>query len=219
MGITPMDIQEKEFERAFRGYDMEDVDEFLDQIAKDLEELIQENSELKEKVNLLQDKNKNFMQMEETMHSAIVVAQKAADEVKHTAIKNADTIKNDALIEARKIIEDARKRSGNLIDEHESLVEQAKAFKLRFRSFLEAQLAAIDNETTFEDAAKANGFENLTRNHEPEPETVSEPEKILQIPFEPKQEQEIEAESEQPFESDLDLDYGLERDLDSDPEF
>ncbi|MFU8795611.1 MAG: DivIVA domain-containing protein, partial [Dethiobacteria bacterium] len=198
MGITPMDIQEKEFERAFRGYDMEDVDEFLDQIAKDLEELIQENSELKEKVNLLQDKNKNFMQMEETMHSAIVVAQKAADEVKHTAIKNADTIKNDALIEARKIIEDARKRSGNLIDEHESLVEQAKAFKLRFRSFLEAQLAAIDNETTFEDAAKANGFENLTRNYEPEPETVSEPEKILQIPFEPKQEQEIEAESEQP---------------------
>lgn len=217
MGITPMDIQDKEFERAFRGYEMEDVDEFLDQVAKDLEELLKENAELKEKVSFMQDKNKDYIQMEDTMRNAIVVAQKAADEVKQTALKEAETVKNDALREARQIIEDARNRSGKIVVEHESLVKQAQDFKLRFRSFLESQLKAIDNEEWLDERSKTESFEELTREFEPVPN--SEPDKKAQAAEGPELKPESEDEPESPFESDLDLDYGLERDLDSDPEF
>ncbi len=51
--VTPMDIKNKEFERAFRGYDVKDVDEFLDHVARDLEQLLRENYELKDQLSQL----------------------------------------------------------------------------------------------------------------------------------------------------------------------
>jgi len=46
MRITPMDIEQQEFSRSFRGYNEEEVDDFLDKIVKDYEELINENIRL-----------------------------------------------------------------------------------------------------------------------------------------------------------------------------
>ena len=106
MTITPMDIQNKEFERSFRGYDIEDVDEFLDRAAKDLEQLMRENVELKDQTNQLLEKNKNYQKLEETMHNAIVVAQETAEEVKLTARREAELIRREAESEAKQIIEE-----------------------------------------------------------------------------------------------------------------
>ena len=151
MSITPLDIQNKEFERAFRGYDIEDVDDFLDRIAKDLEALLRENLEMKERVEKLQEKNKNYHKMEETMHNAIVVAQETAEEVKKSAKREADLIKREAERDARKMLEDARLSSSKVMGEHEDLVKQGQIFKLRFRSFMEAQIAALEKEEWLDD--------------------------------------------------------------------
>ncbi len=216
MGITPLDIQEKEFERAFRGYDMEDVDEFLDQIARDLETLLKENKELKEKVTELEGKNKNYHQMEETMQSAIIIAQKAADEVKQKALRDADTLKYEAEREARRIIEEAHGQSGRILDEHENLVKQAQDFKERFRYFIEQQLSAIDRLDLPQEPSKESAIEEITMQFDkqtdfdpqPEPEQIADAELNGDTDYETE-----------PFDTDLDLDYGLERDLDKDPEF
>lgn len=152
MSITPLDIQNKEFERAFRGYDMEDVDEFLDQVATDLENLIRENVDLKEKLSQLMEKNKNYQKLEETMHSAIVIAQETADEVKKSAKREADLIRLEAEREAKQVVEEARHRSNRVLTEQESLIKQAQLFKMRFRSFVEAQLAALDEEKWIDEA-------------------------------------------------------------------
>ena len=53
MKLTPVDITNKEFRKMLRGYDPEEVDEFLDQIVEDYEELFKENSLLKEKINAM----------------------------------------------------------------------------------------------------------------------------------------------------------------------
>ena len=225
MTITPMDIQDKEFERAFRGYDIEDVDEFLDQIAKDLEELIRDNMELKEEVEQLKDKNKNYHQMEETMQSAIVVAQRAADELKQNAAREANAVKNEAEREARQIIDNAKNRSGRIMLEHESMVKQAKTFKERFRSFVEAQLAAIDSEDLFEEPLAESADEPVEKAVEKgnvlefEPAVKYEPEAEEDITEQPLTNDEEEFEPEPDLDDDLDLDYGLERDLDKDPNF
>ncbi len=146
MPITPLDIQNKEFERSFRGYDIEDVDEFLDRVAKDLEQLIRENVELKDQLSQLQEKNKNYQKLEETMHNAIVVAQETAEEVKQNAKREADFVRREAEKDAQRVVEDARYRASKILSEQEELFKQARIFKMRFRSFVEAQLSALENE-------------------------------------------------------------------------
>ena len=172
MTITPLDIQNKEFERTFRGYDIEDVDEFLDRIAKDLEQLIRENNDYKEKIELLQEKNKTYHKMEETMHNAIVVAQETAKEVKQSAKREAELIKKDAEREAKQILEEARMRAGRVLGEHEELLKRARVFKTRFKAFLETQLTTLDSDEWMTEQLKGQGLGSTMRQQatkEPEP--------------------------------------------------
>ena len=172
MGITPLDIQNKEFERSFRGYDIEDVDEFLDRIAKDLEQLMRENQDLKDQLAQLTEKNKNYQKMESTMHTAIVVAQETAEEVKQNAKREAELIKREAEREAKNLVEEARSRSSRILDEQEELFRKAQVFKLKFRSFIEAQLAALEGEEWLEEPQKEEKVEEKTTefisNYEPD---------------------------------------------------
>src|SRR5690606_14937238 len=114
MPLTPLDIHNKEFSRRLRGYDEDEVNEFLDQIIKDYEALIRDNKELQSQVQQLQEKLNHFLNIEETLSKTIIVAQEAADELKNNAKKeaqlivkeaekNADRIINEALAKSRKI--------------------------------------------------------------------------------------------------------------------
>jgi cell division initiation protein len=150
MGLTPADIHNKEFERSFRGYAVEDVNEFLDQVAKDYEQIVGENMELKEQMGQLLEKLKSYQKLEETMHNAIVVAQETAEDVKQNANREADLIRREAEREGQRIVEDARYRSSKVLAEHEELYKQAQVFKMRFRSFIEAQLSALEMEDWME---------------------------------------------------------------------
>ncbi len=146
MALTPVDIQNKEFERGFRGYKQEVVDEFLEQIAKDFEHAVKEKLNLEEKVALLEDKLLQYQKLENTLHNSIVVAQEAAEDVKRNANKEAELIRKEAEKEARRIVDDARYKSSRILAEHEEVFKQAQIFKLRFRSFVEAQLATLELE-------------------------------------------------------------------------
>lgn len=146
MSLTPMDIHNKEFAHSFRGYSVEEVNEFLNRVAKDFEQLLRENLELKDDKETIAEKMKGYQKLEETMHSALVVAQGAADEVKQSARREADLIRREAEREAQKIIEESRYRSSKILTEHDDLYKQAQVFKMRFRSFLESQIAALELE-------------------------------------------------------------------------
>jgi len=217
LSITPTDIQNKEFERAFRGYEIEDVDDFLDQIAKDLEQLISENSELKEQVLQLQGKNKNYQKLEDTMHNAIVVAQETADEVKNNAKREADLIRKEAEREAKQIVEDARYRSSRIISEQEELFKQAQLFKMRFRSFIEAQLSNLESEDWLNEQKSESSTREIKREFEPKMNYDLKEEKISKTEEQFKVNVESESEPESEWEPDFDLDP--EDDHESDPDF
>ena len=89
MPLTPLDIHNKEFSRKIRGYDEDEVNEFLDQIIKDYEAFIRENKELQGQLEAIQEKVEHFKTMEETLSKTIVVAQEAADEMKQNRRKSA----------------------------------------------------------------------------------------------------------------------------------
>ena len=68
MPLTPLDIHNKEFSRGFRGYDEDEVNEFLDQIIKDYEILIREKKETEERLNSLNERLGHFTNIDETLN-------------------------------------------------------------------------------------------------------------------------------------------------------
>lgn len=138
--LTPLDIHNKEFSRRIRGYDEDEVNEFLDQVIKDYEQLIRENKEYKEQIETLKEKLDHFSNIEETLSKTIIVAQETADEMKNNSKKEAQLIVREAEKNADRIINEALAKSRKIALEVEELKKQAAIYRTRFVSLLEAQL-------------------------------------------------------------------------------
>ncbi|MEK3731111.1 MULTISPECIES: DivIVA domain-containing protein [Paenibacillus] len=156
MPLTPLDIHNKEFARRIRGYDEDEVNEFLDQVIKDYESVIRENKEMHNQLMAMQEKLDHFANIEETLSKTIIVAQEAADEVKNNAKKEAQLIVKEAEKNADRIINEALGKSRKVALEVEELKKQASIYRTRFRSLVEAQLELL----------KQDGWESL---ESPEP--------------------------------------------------
>jgi len=146
MPLTPLDIHNKEFGRKIRGYDEDEVNEFLDQVIKDYEALIKENKELNAQLESIQEKVNHFKTMEETLSKTIVVAQEAADEMKANAKKEEQLIIREAEKNADRIINESLAKSRKIALDSEELKKQAIIYRTRFRSLLEAQLDLLSQE-------------------------------------------------------------------------
>lgn len=143
MPLTPLDIHNKEFSRRIRGYDEDEVNEFLDEIIKDYEALIRENKALKEEADKMKERLDQFAQIEETLSKTIIVAQETADELKQNSKKEAELIIKEAEKNADRIINESLSKSRKIALEMEELKKQASIYRTRFRSLLEAQLEML----------------------------------------------------------------------------
>lgn len=143
--ITPLEIENKEFKRTFRGYNIKSVDIFLDEIIDDYEKTYKENIELKDKVNMLADQIRQYNTLEETLKSTLIVAQTTADEVTTSARKKAELIIEDAEANGREIKYRAKEDVRKIKDEYEGLKKEIYIFKSRYRSFIQAQLLSLED--------------------------------------------------------------------------
>lgn len=95
--LTPQDIQDKKFEKArFGGYDMSQIDDFLDQVLADYSSLYKENATLKGKMRVLVDKIEEYRAVDEQMRKALYTAQVSAREIVAKAQSDAETILKNA---------------------------------------------------------------------------------------------------------------------------
>lgn len=143
MPLTPLDIHNKEFSNKFRGYDEDDVNEFLDQVVKDYEIVIREKNGLEEQVKQLEEKLGHFTNIEETLNKSILVAQETAEEVRGNATKESKLIIKEAEKNADRIINEALSKSRRISMDVEELKKQAKVFRTRLKMLVEAQLEMI----------------------------------------------------------------------------
>lgn len=143
MPLTPLDIHNKEFARSFRGYDEDEVNEFLDQVIKDYEMVIREKKDLKEKVEQLNEKLGHFTNIETTLNKSILIAQETAEEVRGNATKESKLIIKEAEKNADRIINEALNKSRRIAMDVEELKKQAKVFRTRLKMLVEAQLEMI----------------------------------------------------------------------------
>jgi cell division initiation protein len=144
VSITPNEISNKDFKRVFRGYDIDEVDEFLEQIVDDYEKIYKENLSLKEKITSLNEKIEHYANIESTLQNTLVLAQKAADQAKDNSKRDSELIIKDAQEAANNIIRKAEEHVLEINREYEILKQQFTMFRSRFEGMLRAQLDALD---------------------------------------------------------------------------
>ncbi|GAB4072394.1 septum site-determining protein DivIVA [Barrientosiimonas marina] len=145
MSLTPLDIHNKEFTRGFRGYDEDEVNEFLDQVIKDYEVTIREKKELQEKVDELNEKLSHFTSIESTLNNSILAAQETAEDLKGNAQKESKLIIKEAEKNADRIVNESLNKSRRIEMDIEELKKQANVFRTRLKSLVQAQLDVIDS--------------------------------------------------------------------------
>ncbi len=142
--ITPLDIQNKEFKRSFRGYNAKSVDEFLDEIVEDYERIYKENIELKDKVTILTDQIRQFNTLQDTLKNTLIIAQTTADEVTTSARSKANLIVEEAELSGKVILDNVKDDVRRINNEYDQLKKELFMFKTRYRSFIQSQLLTVD---------------------------------------------------------------------------
>ncbi len=141
--ITPAEIEAKEFSRVVRGYKMEEVDEFLDEIIIDMEKLIKNNKTLADMVDELKEEIERHKKSETSVMNTLESAKKLMKDISESAEKRAEIIIKNARMEADVIVKDAKDSIDRLNRESRSLSERVKALKTRYRQILEDELERV----------------------------------------------------------------------------
>jgi cell division initiation protein len=153
--ITPLDLRKQEFKKAMRGYDVHEVDAFLEMVAKEMEDLLRDNGVMLERLRELDQKIEDYRSMEKTLQGTLTSAQKTADDLKKNADKEAELILRNTKIKATHLVEEARARMANLQAELSALEEQKEIFIARFKSMIEIQQRLLEAHSSRKPAAKA----------------------------------------------------------------
>ena len=144
MRITPIEIKKQEFKRAMRGYDVDEVDTFLDIIAKEYENLINENERLDKQVAALEAELKHFKDVEKTLKQTLYNVQQTSQLSKENSQKEAGLIRKEAELAAAQMLDKAKAEVLKMKEEVTALHRQKESFIARLRHLLSSQLELIE---------------------------------------------------------------------------
>ena len=145
MKLTPMDINNKEFKKGLRGYNSEEVDEFLDEVVENYEEIYKENAALKEKLANLTEKVEYYSNIENTIQNTLLLAQNAAEQAKSSAKKEAELMVKNANETAQKVLDKAHNDVIVINDEYEKVKQEFTKFRSKYKNFLNTMMETFDD--------------------------------------------------------------------------
>lgn len=154
--LTPIDIDNKEFARQIKGYNIDEVDIFLDQISDDLEILMKEKMELEEKLEKLEKSVDQYKAVETTLQDTLLIAQKTAEDVKNVAKKEAEQIITSAQELAQKAIEEMELNLDKEKEKFDKVKQDQKVYKAKMESILISQLELLSELDEDKEFAKLN---------------------------------------------------------------
>ncbi|MDA3832608.1 MAG: DivIVA domain-containing protein, partial [Spirochaetales bacterium] len=147
MLLTLENLQNQQFNQRFRGYDMAEVDAFLDKIAESYLFVSTENAKLKEELTAVKNAQNHSLEEEQRFKNAIISAQSFADDLKNKAQANATRLQQDAKEKSTTILEATQGELQSLQEQINILAGEKDRIKEELRSFLNTYLAQIDGET------------------------------------------------------------------------
>jgi len=155
MTLTPQDIQSKQFPVRFRGFDVEEVDAFLELVAEQYMMLEEENKTLQLKCDTLQSELDSLKTEESSFKDAIISAQKVADEMKRKSEQEAEEL----LRQAREEVKNLKDEANREVAELETRVDELRGVQARLHDELKATVHRYleQIESTFEGGDDSGG--------------------------------------------------------------
>ncbi|MBA3950372.1 MAG: DivIVA domain-containing protein [Rubrobacter sp.] len=156
MPIRPIDIRRKEFRNGFRGYDANQVDDFLDTVADEFERNYNDNQRMREETNSLRERLQQFEDLEGSIRAALVHAEQAANDLRRSANREAEDVRQSARREAEFTVKDAQNRSHQMLadsssriervqESYEALQDAKRSFANDFRQLLKTYMDMMAN--------------------------------------------------------------------------
>lgn len=144
MKITPLEIQQQQFSVRFRGFDVQEVDGFLEQMSVAFEKLLGHNFQLREEIAKLNNEIKGYKEREDTFKRAMANSQKVLEQMKDNARKSAELIMSSAEVKAEKLLNKAHNRLAQLHEDIAELRRQRMQIELQIRSIIEAHTKILE---------------------------------------------------------------------------
>ncbi|MCP9468566.1 MAG: DivIVA domain-containing protein [Nitrospira sp.] len=148
MNITPLDIQQMAFRVKFRGYDQEEVNRFLEEVARTVESLNRDNAGLRERLALMEQQVTELKRAEATLSNTLMSAQSLADDVKRNAQRDAELIVKEAEMKAEELFRQARVELADTQRELALLQKQRLLMVERMRATLHTFERMLDIEAS-----------------------------------------------------------------------
>ena len=156
MPITSLEIKDKTFGTRFRGFDPEEVDEFLDIVVRDYEDLVRANHDKDLRIKSLEERLSYFDEMKDSLSQSVLIAQDTAERVKQAAHERSNNIVHQAEQDAQRLLEEAKYKANELLRqatdnakkvavETEELKNKSRVFHQRLKSTIESQLAIVES--------------------------------------------------------------------------
>ncbi len=147
--ITPQEIELKEFSRSVRGYDRDEVDEFLDVIILDLQDLLASVDEIKKENEELKAEIEEHKKSQQKVMDTLESAKRLMKDMSDSAEKRADIIIQNAKMDAELILNEARSAAPqtNSVMDGSELHEKVLLFKNRYRQLLKDELDNLDSKS------------------------------------------------------------------------
>ena len=142
--LKPMDIHNKEFKKAMRGYDAEEVDQFLDEIIVDFEKMQRELDVLKTQLSNYSENMNSYREKEISLNNTLVSAQRFADQLIKDAETRAAAIVAEA--EAQRIIGGTEAKYNKVLDDYTMLANRYNDAKETLKEYFQNQIAMLDKE-------------------------------------------------------------------------
>jgi cell division initiation protein len=144
MKITPLDIQQQQFKTRFRGFDVREVDAFLEQMGGAFERVMSENESLREDIRRLKLESQGYKEREETFKRAMLNSQKVLEEMKKNAQKSAELVVAEAEVKAERILNRAQNRLAQLHEDIAELKRQRMQIEVQIRSIIESHAKLLE---------------------------------------------------------------------------
>ena len=144
MRITPLDIQQKQFASKFRGFDMEEVDSFLELLREEMEELLRDNANLREEARRFEKQLKEYKNIETTLRDTLVKTQEVVEEYRTTAKRDAELVRKEAELDADKILHSAQERVVKIHEDITDLKGIRRHFKEELRRLIEGHMTMLE---------------------------------------------------------------------------
>jgi cell division initiation protein len=150
MKFTPLAIKKQQFKRSFRGYDIDEVRVYLEMLASEYENLLQENKELKEKVAMLETEVSAYKQIEKNLHLAVVQAQETATKTIENAKKQSELLLKEAELKSKEMIEKAKLELVKISNEVSMLKLERDRILTELRNFLSSELEKLNLSVSYQ---------------------------------------------------------------------